>query len=198
MWLTPETYRVNCLVTLEGGSCTVPEAVVTVLSIPDDGCCWHPKHVQRTCRIINRLLCVALRWTIINIPFSYSATARQSIRLTGIIAELTVNRLFVCLCLFYGCCLLSFAFCACVVPLLLLATWKRIQPVRNIWIIRSFINSSWIIGPFINNSWIIGAFRNNSWIIRAFINSSWIIGPFINNSWIIGAFRTTVELFARS
>ena len=25
-------------VTLEGGSCTVPEAVVTVLGIPDDGC----------------------------------------------------------------------------------------------------------------------------------------------------------------
>jgi len=26
------------LTTLEGGSCTVPEAVVTVLCIPDDGC----------------------------------------------------------------------------------------------------------------------------------------------------------------
>jgi len=26
------------LVTLEGGSCTVPEAVVTVLYTPDDGC----------------------------------------------------------------------------------------------------------------------------------------------------------------
>jgi len=45
----------------------VPEAVVTVLCTPDDGCGWHPKHVQWTWRIINRLLCVASRWTIINI-----------------------------------------------------------------------------------------------------------------------------------
>jgi len=43
----------------------VPEAVVTVFCTPDDGCGWHPKHVERTCRIINRLLCVASRWTII-------------------------------------------------------------------------------------------------------------------------------------
>jgi len=55
------------LTTLEGGSCTVPEAVVTVLCIPDDGCGWHPKHVEWTCRIINRLLYVASRWTIVNI-----------------------------------------------------------------------------------------------------------------------------------
>ena len=45
----------------------VPEAVVTVLCTPEDGCGWHPKHVQWTCRVINRLLCVASRWTIINI-----------------------------------------------------------------------------------------------------------------------------------
>ena len=44
----------------------VLEAVVTVLCNPDDGCGWHPKHVEWTCRIINRLLCVASRWTIIN------------------------------------------------------------------------------------------------------------------------------------
>ena len=31
----------------------VPEAVVTVLCTPDDGCGWHPKHVQWTCRIID-------------------------------------------------------------------------------------------------------------------------------------------------
>jgi len=63
------------LVTLEGGSCTknmtsscrVLEAVVTVLCTPDDGYGWHPKHVEWTCRIINRLLCVATCWTIINI-----------------------------------------------------------------------------------------------------------------------------------
>jgi len=30
----------------------VPEAAVTVLCSPDDGCGWHPKHVERTCRII--------------------------------------------------------------------------------------------------------------------------------------------------
>ena len=46
---------------------SVPEAVVTVLCTPDDGCGWHPKHVEWTCRIINRLLCVASRWTIISI-----------------------------------------------------------------------------------------------------------------------------------
>ena len=45
----------------------VSEAVVTVLCTPDDGCGWHPKHVEWTCRIINRLLCVAPRWTSINI-----------------------------------------------------------------------------------------------------------------------------------
>jgi len=44
----------------------VPEAVVTILCTPYDGCGWHPKHVEWTCRIINRLLCVASRWTIIN------------------------------------------------------------------------------------------------------------------------------------
>jgi len=32
----------------------------------DDGCGWHPKHVEWTCRIINRLLCVASRWANIN------------------------------------------------------------------------------------------------------------------------------------
>ena len=56
------------LTTLEGGSCTVPEAVVTVLCAPD-GCGWHPKHVEWTCRIINRLLCVASRWRIIDIVY---------------------------------------------------------------------------------------------------------------------------------
>ena len=45
----------------------VPEAVVTVLCTPDNGCGWHPKHVEWTCRIINRLYCAASRWTIINI-----------------------------------------------------------------------------------------------------------------------------------
>ena len=45
----------------------VPEAVVTVLCTPDDGCGWYPKHVEWTCRIINRLLCVESRWTIIDI-----------------------------------------------------------------------------------------------------------------------------------
>ena len=47
----------------------VPEAVVRVLCYPDYGCGWHPKHVEWTCRIINRLLCVTSRWTIINIVF---------------------------------------------------------------------------------------------------------------------------------
>jgi hypothetical protein len=45
----------------------VPETVVTVLCTPDYRCGWHPKHVEWTCRIINRLLCVASRWAISNI-----------------------------------------------------------------------------------------------------------------------------------
>jgi hypothetical protein len=45
----------------------VSEAVVTVLCTPEEGCDWNPKRVQWTCRIINWLLCVASRWTIINI-----------------------------------------------------------------------------------------------------------------------------------
>ena len=45
----------------------VPEAVVRVLCTPDDGCDGHPKHVQWTCRIINRLRSVAASWTIANI-----------------------------------------------------------------------------------------------------------------------------------
>jgi len=45
----------------------VPEAVVTVLCTADDGCGWHPKHVEWTCRLIYGLFCVASRWTIINI-----------------------------------------------------------------------------------------------------------------------------------
>jgi len=45
----------------------VPGALVTVLCSPDDGCGWHPKHVEWTYRITNRLLCVASRWTVINI-----------------------------------------------------------------------------------------------------------------------------------
>jgi len=49
-----------------------PEAVVTVLCAPDDGCGWHPKHVQGTCRIINRLFCVASRWTFPNIYLTSS------------------------------------------------------------------------------------------------------------------------------
>jgi len=51
------------LATLEGGRFTVPETVFTVLCIPDVGCGWHPKHVEWTCRIINRLFCVASSWT---------------------------------------------------------------------------------------------------------------------------------------
>jgi len=58
------------LATLEGVAAQkiwpVPEAVVTVLCT-HYGCGWHPKHVEWTCRIINRLLCVASRWTIISI-----------------------------------------------------------------------------------------------------------------------------------
>jgi len=61
---------------LEGGSCTkkilpVLEAVVTILCTPDDGYGWHPKHVEWTCRITNIVVCVASRWTDINIDPSH-------------------------------------------------------------------------------------------------------------------------------
>ena len=42
------------------------ESVFKVLCTPDDGCVWHPKLIEGTYRIINRLLCVASRWTVIN------------------------------------------------------------------------------------------------------------------------------------
>jgi len=60
------------LAALEWGSCSqkitpVSESSVTVLCTPDNGCGWHPKHVEWTCRIVNRLLCLASLWTIVNI-----------------------------------------------------------------------------------------------------------------------------------
>jgi len=60
----------------------VLEAVVTVLCT-HDGCVWHPKHVEWTCRIINRLLCVASRWTIININGHVFETLRCNRRRGG-------------------------------------------------------------------------------------------------------------------
>ena len=54
----------------------VPEAVVTVFCTPDDGCGWHPKHVEWTCRIINRLFCVASHWTVINININWGIFVR--------------------------------------------------------------------------------------------------------------------------
>jgi len=65
------------LATLERGSCIVPEAIVTVLCTPDDGCGWYPKHVVWTCRIINRLLCVASRWTVINICLNVTSRLQK-------------------------------------------------------------------------------------------------------------------------
>ena len=85
------------LATLEGGSCTVPEAVVTVLCTPDDGCGWHPKHVEWTCRIINRLLCVASRWTVINKIQKHVFSLRvNQIRLLQIVKNFG-NRFRLCL-----------------------------------------------------------------------------------------------------
>ena len=75
------------LATLEGGSCTqkiwlVPEAVVTVLCTPDDGCCWHPKHVQWTCRTKNALLFVASRWTILNTKHNNTSAMSEYVSFT--------------------------------------------------------------------------------------------------------------------
>jgi hypothetical protein len=58
----------------------VPEAVVTVLCTPDDGCGWHPKHVEWNCRIINRLLCVASRWTVIDIGIEHFEPSRVGLK----------------------------------------------------------------------------------------------------------------------
>ena len=60
------------LATLEGGSCTKNMISTVGYSYSfayrtPDRCGWHPKHIEWTCRIINRLLCVSSRWTIINI-----------------------------------------------------------------------------------------------------------------------------------
>ena len=59
-----------------------PEAVVTILCTPDDGCGWHPKHVEWNCRILNRLLFVTFRWTIININYNVLTFILPALRLT--------------------------------------------------------------------------------------------------------------------
>ena len=76
------------LATFEGGSCRVPEAVVTVLCTPDDGCVWHPKHVEWTCRIINRLLRVASRWAVINFVAVYMLLTRYNKAVYNVSSEL--------------------------------------------------------------------------------------------------------------
>jgi len=66
------------LATLEGGSCTVPKAVVTVLCTPDDECGWHPKHVEWSCRIINRLFLLHLVGQLLIYFFCFvSKSAKQ-------------------------------------------------------------------------------------------------------------------------
>jgi len=64
----------NCKYSLQYWSCFLCSYLppvwpcwITVSCIPDDGCGWHLKQVEWTWRIINRLLCVASHWTIINI-----------------------------------------------------------------------------------------------------------------------------------
>ena len=78
---------INKTVTTASGTghifCAVVEAVVTVLCTPDDRCGWHPKHVEWTCRIINRLLCVASCWTVINMHVLYFSEAyKVKVKLT--------------------------------------------------------------------------------------------------------------------
>jgi len=66
-------------------SLPLPETVVTISCTPDDGCGWHPKHVEWTCRIINRLLCISSRWTVINIKeCKFTVPIQVQIVLTGI------------------------------------------------------------------------------------------------------------------
>ena len=89
------------LVTFEGDSCIVPEAVFAVLWTPDDGCGWHPKHVKR----INRLLCVAPRWTITdtvwglfvhNSPHEY-ASSQNSVLLHDVVCRRVPESQFYCM-----------------------------------------------------------------------------------------------------
>jgi len=75
----------------------VPEAVVTVLCTPDNGCGWQPKHVERTCRIINRLLFFSSRWTIINVVnvmFVSNKLLVTIINETCVVFELPVETVF--------------------------------------------------------------------------------------------------------
>ena len=76
------------LATLEGGSCTVPGAVVTVLCTADNGCGWYPKHVEWTCRIMNRLLCVVSRWTVINIQGESLARGPKLLSIKNYVIEI--------------------------------------------------------------------------------------------------------------
>jgi len=81
------------MATLEGSSCTVPEAVVTALCTPNGGCGWHPKHVEWTYKIINRLLCVASCWTIMNIRLKIYTKIIRPFQVTTIHADGLERRL---------------------------------------------------------------------------------------------------------
>ena len=67
---------------------------ITVLCT-DDGCGWYSKHVAWTCRIINRLLCVASRRTIVNISFV--------IYFPLLFKEIVENKLVLWLWIFWNC-----------------------------------------------------------------------------------------------
>ena len=54
------------LATLEGGTGGCSYSFVYSWWVCVCVCGWHPKHVEWTCRIINRPFCVASRWEIIN------------------------------------------------------------------------------------------------------------------------------------
>jgi len=75
--------RVHKTVTTASGTGHNFCAVVTVLCTLDDGCGWHPKHVEWTCRIINRLICVVSRWTIINIHYIYRGVLHTNVWRSG-------------------------------------------------------------------------------------------------------------------
>jgi len=62
------------LATLEGGSCTVPEAIVLVLCTPDDGCGFHPQHVEWTCRIIDCFVLHLVRELLIWVKVCFSGS----------------------------------------------------------------------------------------------------------------------------
>ena len=76
-------------------------------------------------------------------------SSQSTLKETHVVAELTVNHLFVCLCFFYSSCLISFAICVLCCAFSLTGHLD----------IDSSVHNSWIIGAFINNTLVMRDFK---------------------------------------